>query len=293
MLSEDFIRANLSVVEDDEPQLSDEDRLIKTLLEQFEKYAKGGKKIPQEIVSSLSAIDSLSRLVDSIATQISIDLVDKQQLLETIPQRERVDAVLSLLEAELDLQKVDSRIRSRVKEQMERSQKDYYLNEQIKSIQKEMGDDSVSEIDELSEKIQASKMPTEAESKATAELKKLKNMAPMSAEATVVRGYLDWLVGLPWGKKSRIRKDIHSAQQVLDEDHYGLEDVKERIIEYLAVQNRVKNTKGPILCLVGPPGVGKTSLGKSIARATNRKFVRMALGGVRDEAEIRGHRRTI
>ena len=176
----------------------------------------------------------------------------------------------------MDLQKVDSRIRSRVKEQMERSQKDYYLNEQIKAIQKEMGDDSVSEIDELSEKIQSSKMK-EAESKATAELKKLKNMAPMSAEATVVRGYLDWLVGLPWGKKSRVRKDIRSAQQVLDEDHYGLEDVKERIIEYLAVQNRVKNTKGPILCLVGPPGVGKTSLGKSIARATNRKFVRMAL----------------
>ena len=291
-LSEDFIQASLSVVDDDEPQLSDEEGLIKLLLEQFEKYAKGGKKIPQEIVSSLSAIDSLSRLVDSIATQISVDLADKQQLLETIPKRERVDAVLSLLEAEMDLQKVDSRIRSRVKEQMERSQKDYYLNEQIKAIQKEMGDDSVSEIDELSEKIQSSKMPKEAKSKATAELKKLKNMAPMSAEATVVRGYLDWLVGLPWGKKSRVRKDIHSAQQVLDEDHYGLEDVKERIIEYLAVQNRVKNTKGPILCLVGPPGVGKTSLGKSIARATNRKFVRMALGGVRDEAEIRGHRKT-
>ena len=291
-LSEDFIQASLSVVDDDEPQLSDEEGLIKLLLEQFEKYAKGGKKIPQEIVSSLSAIDSLSRLVDSIATQISVDLADKQQLLETIPKRERVDAVLSLLEAEMDLQKVDSRIRSRVKEQMERSQKDYYLNEQIKAIQKEMGDDSVSEIDELSQKIQSSKMPKEAESKATAELKKLKNMAPMSAEATVVRGYLDWLVGLPWGKKSRVRKDIHSAQQVLDEDHYGLEDVKERIIEYLAVQNRVKNTKGPILCLVGPPGVGKTSLGKSIARATNRKFVRMALGGVRDEAEIRGHRKT-
>ena len=291
-LSEDFIQASLSVVDDDEPQLSDEEGLIKLLLEQFEKYAKGGKKIPQEIVSSLSAIDSLSRLVDSIATQISVDLADKQQLLETIPKRERVDAVLSLLEAEMDLQKVDSRIRSRVKEQMERSQKDYYLNEQIKAIQKEMGDDSVSEIDELSQKIQSSKMPKEAESKANAELKKLKNMAPMSAEATVVRGYLDWLVGLPWGKKSRVRKDIHSAQQVLDEDHYGLEDVKERIIEYLAVQNRVKNTKGPILCLVGPPGVGKTSLGKSIARATNRKFVRMALGGVRDEAEIRGHRKT-
>ena len=203
-----------------------------------------------------------------------------------------MELLLSLMDAEIDVQEMEKRIRGRVKKQMERSQRDYYLNEQMKAIQKEMGDDSQSEVDELQQRIDDLGMPVEAKEKTQAELNKLKNMAPMSAEATVVRSFIDWMVNIPWSKKSRVRKDLAAAQQILDEDHYGLEEVKDRIIEYLAVQNRVKRSKGPVLCLVGPPGVGKTSLGESIARATNRKFVRMALGGVRDEAEIRGHRRT-
>ena len=230
--------------------------------------------------------------MDTVAAQMSLELEDRQQVLETLDLNARMELLLSLMDAEIDVQEMEKRIRGRVKKQMERSQRDYYLNEQMKAIQKEMGDDSQSEVDELQQRIDNLGMPVEAKEKTQAELNKLKNMAPMSAEATVVRSFIDWMVNIPWSKKSRVRKDLAAAQQILDEDHYGLEEVKDRIIEYLAVQNRVKRSKGPVLCLVGPPGVGKTSLGESIARATNRKFVRMALGGVRDEAEIRGHRRT-
>jgi len=230
--------------------------------------------------------------MDTVAAQMSLELEDRQQVLETLDLNARMELLLSLMDAEIDVQEMEKRIRGRVKKQMERSQRDYYLNEQMKAIQKEMGDDSQSEVDELQQRIDDLGMPVEAKEKTQAELNKLKNMAPMSAEATVVRSFIDWMVNIPWSKKSRVRKDLAAAQQILDEDHYGLEEVKDRIIEYLAVQNRVKRSKGPVLCLVGPPGVGKTSLGESIARATNRKFVRMALGGVRDEAEIRGHRRT-
>ena len=239
-----------------------------------------------------SGIDDPSRLMDTIAAQISLELEDRQRILEILEPGKRMELLLGLMDAEIDVQEMEKRIRGRVKKQMEQSQRDYYLNEQMKAIQKEMGDDSQSEVDELQQRIDDLGMPLEAKEKTQGELNKLKNMAPMSAEATVVRSFIDWMVNIPWSKKSRVRKDLLAAQRILDEDHYGLEEVKDRIIEYLAVQNRVKRMKGPVLCLVGPPGVGKTSLGESIARATNRKFVRMALGGVRDEAEIRGHRRT-
>ena len=273
----------------------EEEVLMRSVITGFDQYSKLNAKIPPEILSSVSAIDDSHRLADTIAAHLTLkELEEKQKILQMNDVRERLEYILGIMESEIDLLQVEKRIRGRVKKQMEKSQREYYLNEQMKAIQKELGEmeDVPNEIDELAQKIEESGMSKEAREKADAELKKLKMMSPMSAEATVVRNYIDWLVSVPWKKKSAIRKDISAAETVLDEDHYGLEKVKERIIEYLAVQQRAKKLKGPILCLVGPPGVGKTSLGQSIARATNRKFIRVALGGVRDEAEIRGHRRT-
>jgi ATP-dependent Lon protease len=265
----------------------------RTLLTQFDQYVKLNKKIPPEILTSLSGIDDGGRLADTVAAHLPLKLEQKQHILEIEDVLKRLEHLLSVLETEIDILQVEKRIRGRVKRQMEKSQREYYLNEQVKAIQKELGDgEEGADLDELEKKIKAAHMPREARKKADAEFKKLKLMSPMSAEATVVRNYIDTLVALPWKKRSKISKDLAEAVKILDADHYGLEKVKERIIEYLAVQQRVDKLKAPILCLVGPPGVGKTSLGKSIARATNRKFVRMSLGGVRDEAEIRGHRRT-
>jgi len=278
-----------------EPVSSDEgEALMRSVLAEFDQYVKLNMKIPPEILTSLTGIDDPARLADTISAHLSLKLEDKQNLLEMQSVRERLEHILSVMESEIDLLQVEKRIRGRVKRQMEKSQREYYLNEQMKAIQKELGemDESPNEMEELAKKIESSGMPKEAKEKAESELNKLKMMSPMSAEATVVRNYIDWLVGVPWKKKTRIEKDISKAFKVLEDDHYGLEKVKERILEYLAVQQRVKKLKGPILCLVGPPGVGKTSLGQSIARATGRKFIRVALGGVRDEAEIRGHRRT-
>ena len=270
------------------------DVLMRTVLNTFEQYVKLNNKIPPEVLNSLSGIDEAGRLADTIAAHLNLKLDEKQQILEVQSEQSRLEHLLGIMESEIDLLQVEKRIRGRVKKQMEKSQREYYLNEQMKAIQKELGDmdEAPNELDELSAKIEEAGMSKEAREKADSELKKLKMMSPMSAEATVVRNYIDWLVNVPWKKRSRVRSDLAKAQLVLDEDHYGLEKVKERILEYLAVQQRVRKLKGPILCLVGPPGVGKTSLGKSIARATNRKFIRMSLGGVRDEAEIRGHRRT-
>lgn len=269
--------------------------LVRSLMSQFEQFVQLGKKVPAEVVSSLSSIEEPSRLVDTMAAHLTLKLEQKQQILEILPLRERVEHVLGVLDGEIDLLQVEKRIRGRVKKQMERSQREYYLNEQMKAIQKEMGgleEGNGGELDDLKKKIEDAGMPPEAHTKATTELNKLKMMSPMSAEATVVRSYIDWLSNVPWKKASKVRNDLKHAEDILEADHYGLDEVKERILEYLAVQQRVRKLKGPVLCLVGPPGVGKTSLGESLARATNRKFVRMALGGVRDEAEIRGHRRT-
>ncbi|MBZ0105848.1 MAG: endopeptidase La [Sulfuricella denitrificans] len=267
--------------------------MMRSVFAQFDQYVKLNKKIPPEILTSLASIDEAGRLADTIAAHLPLKLEQKQLVLEMFPVHERLEHLLGQLDSEIDILQVEKRIRGRVKRQMEKSQREYYLNEQVKAIQKELGDmDEGADLDELENKIKAAQMPREAKAKADAELKKLKLMSPMSAEATVVRNYIDVLVGLPWKKKTKISKDLAAAEAVLEEDHYGLEKVKERIVEYLAVQQRVDKLKAPILCLVGPPGVGKTSLGQSIARATNRKFVRMALGGVRDESEIRGHRRT-
>ncbi|HDY99262.1 MAG TPA: endopeptidase La [Pseudomonas sabulinigri] len=268
--------------------------LTRSLMSHFEQFVQLGKKVPSEVVSSLSSINQPGRLVDTMAAHLSLKLEEKQAILEILPLNERVEHVLGVLDGEIDLLQVEKRIRGRVKKQMERSQREYYLNEQMKAIQKEMGnlDEGHSEFDELRKKIDDAGMSEEALTKVNAEFNKLKMMSPMSAEATVVRSYIDWLTAVPWKKASKVRHDIQRAEKVLEEDHYGLEEVKERILEYLAVQKRVRKLKGPVLCLVGPPGVGKTSLGESLARATNREFVRMALGGVRDEAEIRGHRRT-
>jgi len=270
------------------------DVLTRSLLAQFEQYVKLNKKVPPEILASLSSIDEPGRLADTIAAHLAVKIEQKQAILEIFDARERLEHLVAKLEEEIDLLQVEKRIRGRVKRQMEKSQREYYLNEQMKAIQKELGDmdEAPNEIEDLTRKIEEAGMSTEAKDKAFAELNKLKMMSPMSAEATVVRNYVDWLVSVPWKKRTKIRHDLPKAEGVLEEDHYGLEKVKERIVEYLAVQQRVRKLKGPILCLVGPPGVGKTSLGRSIARATNRKFVRMSLGGVRDEAEIRGHRRT-
>lgn len=268
--------------------------LRRVLLDQFEEYAKHGRKVPAEFISSLADVEDVSRLADLLAAQMSLQLEQKQEILELDDIVARTEKLMEFLDAELDLQRMEKRIRGRVKKQMERSQRDYYLNEQMKAIQKELGEDEDghNEVEALRKRIAEAKMPQEALDKANAELKKLQQMSPMSAEATVVRTYLDWMLNVPWHKRTRVRLDLDKAEEVLNADHYGLEEVKERILEYLAVQKRVRKLKGPILCLVGPPGVGKTSLAESIARSTNRKYVRMALGGVRDEAEIRGHRRT-
>ena len=290
--SEEFIRAQVSVQQELELEQREADAIVRSLLSHFEQYAQGNKKIPQEVLASLSGIDDPSRLLDTMAAQMSLEVHDRQSILESVEIKTRMERLLGFMDAGLAVQQVEKQVRGRVKKQMEQSQRDYYLNEQMKAIQKEMGDDSASEMDELQSKIENAGMPAEAKEKAQTELNKLKNMAPMSAEANVVRGFVDWMLNIPWSKRSRVRKDLAVAQEILDADHYGLTEVKERIIEYLAVQNRVGKSKSPVLCLVGPPGVGKTSLGESIAKATNRKFVRMALGGVRDEAEIRGHRRT-
>ncbi|MFZ5556067.1 MAG: endopeptidase La [Pseudomonadota bacterium] len=272
-------------------QTTELEAMRRTIMAQFDQYVKLNKKIPPEILTSLAGIDEPGRLADTIVAHLPLKLEQKQKVLEIFDLGKRLEHLLTLLETELDILQVEKRIRGRVKRQMEKSQREYYLNEQVKAIQKELGEEE-GDVDELSKRIKAARMPKEARKKAEAELKKLKLMSPMSAEATVVRNFIETLVSLPWKKKSKISNDLKAAQSVLDKDHYGLEKVKERIVEYLAVQQRVDKLKAPILCLVGPPGVGKTSLGQSIARATNRKFVRMSLGGVRDEAEIRGHRRT-
>ena len=290
----DFSLATVRQLMCDELPEDEVDGTIRETVAHFEKYVNVSKKVPNEVLTSLSGIDDPGRLADTIAAHMSVDLQEKQNILEMASVKTRIEHLMGLMDSEIDLFQVEKKIRGRVKKQMEKSQREYYLNEQMKAIQKELGemDDAPNEIDELQNKIVEAKMSEEASEKANAELNKLKMMSPMSAEASVVRGYIDWLVGLPWAKRSKIKHDIKRAQSILDQDHYGLEEVKDRILEYLAVQKRVRKLKGPVLCLVGPPGVGKTSLGESIAKSTNRKFVRMALGGVRDEAEIRGHRRT-
>ena len=289
-----FFVAEVERVKSAEMPEREAEALGRSVLGQFEQYVKMNSKVPPEILSSLAGIDDSGRMADTVAAHMALKIEERQELLEIIDVRERLERLLELMESELDLLQVEKRIRGRVKRQMEKSQREYYLNEQMKAIQKELGDmdDVPNELDELSGKIEKAGMSKEAKQKTEAELGKLKMMSPMSAEATVVRNYIDWMVNVPWKKRSKICRDLTQASGVLEADHYGLEKVKERILEYLAVQQRVAKIKGPILCLVGPPGVGKTSLGRSIARATNRKFVRMALGGVRDEAEIRGHRRT-
>ncbi|MFT0549044.1 endopeptidase La [Allopusillimonas ginsengisoli] len=280
-------------VELDAEEGAEAEALRRAVVAQFEQYVKLNKKIPQEILTSLTGIDDAGRLADTIAAHLPLKLEQKQSMLEVVGTAQRLETLLTQLESEIDILQVEKRIRGRVKKQMEKSQRDYYLNEQVKAIQKELGEgEEGADIEDLEKKIEAAHLPKEARKKVDAEVKKLKLMSPMSAEATVVRNYIDTVIGLPWRKKSRVNNSISNAEEVLDADHYGLEKVKERIVEYLAVQQRVEKLKAPILCLVGPPGVGKTSLGQSIARATNRKFTRMALGGVRDEAEIRGHRRT-
>ncbi|AFJ55436.1 MAG: endopeptidase La [Pseudomonadales bacterium RIFCSPLOWO2_12_60_38] len=288
------LRAEVALIEEVEAPERESEVFVRSLLSQFEQYVQLGKKVPAEVLSSLNSIDEPSRLVDTMAAHMALKIEQKQDILEIIDLSARVEHVLAMLDGEIDLLQVEKRIRGRVKKQMERSQREYYLNEQMKAIQKELGDgeEGHNEIEELKKRIDAAGLPKDALTKATAELNKLKQMSPMSAEATVVRSYIDWLVQVPWKAQTKVRLDLARAEEILDADHYGLEEVKERILEYLAVQKRVKKIRGPVLCLVGPPGVGKTSLAESIASATNRKFVRMALGGVRDEAEIRGHRRT-
>ncbi|MAF84612.1 MAG: endopeptidase La [Chromatiales bacterium] len=293
--TDEYFSADIRLIEEDQDSASREvDVLKRSVISQFEHYVKLNKKVPPEILTSLSGIDQPGRLADTIAAHMSLKLDEKQKVLAIEGVRERLEHVMGLIDSEIDMLQIEKRIRGRVKQQMEKSQREYYLNEQMKAIQKELGDmdDAPNEIADLEKKIADSGMSSEAHEKVTSELNKLKMMSPMSAEAAVVRNYIDWLVKVPWKKRSKIYRNLEKAEGILEEDHYGLEKVKERILEYLAVQQRVKKLKGPILCLVGPPGVGKTSLGKSIARATNRKFVRMSLGGVRDEAEIRGHRRT-
>ena len=291
--ADEYFTADITPVALDGADTAEVEALRRALLAQFEQFVKLNKKIPSEILSSLNGIDRAGRLADTIVAHLPLKLEQKQEILEMFDIQVRIEHLLGLMESEIDILQVEKRIRGRVKRQMEKSQREYYLNEQVKAIQKELGeDDEASEIDELEKKIKLAGMTKEAKDKVMAELKKLKMMSPMSAEATVVRNYIETLLDLPWKKKTKVSKEIDAAEAILDEDHFGLEKVKERILEYLAVQKRVDKLKAPILCLVGPPGVGKTSLGQSIARATNRKFVRMALGGVRDESEIRGHRRT-
>ncbi|XEI34496.1 endopeptidase La [Aeromonas veronii] len=290
----DFFVGEAQYIASNAIEEKDQDVLVRSAIGQFEGYIKLNKKIPPEVLTSISAIDDAARLADTMAAHMPLKLEDKQKVLEIVSVSERIEFLMAMMESEIDLLQVEKRIRTRVKKQMEKSQREYYLNEQMKAIQKELGEleDSPDEFEALHRKIEEAGMPEDAREKAQAELAKLKMMSPMSAEATVVRSYVDWMVQVPWKARSKVKKDLGKAQEVLDADHYGLEKVKDRILEYLAVQARVNKLKGPILCLVGPPGVGKTSLGQSIAKATGRKYVRMALGGVRDEAEIRGHRRT-
>ncbi len=293
--TEDYFTAKIEVIRDDQTVSEREmEVLMRSATALFDQYVKLNKKVPPEVLTSLSSIDDPSRLADTMAAHMSLKLDEKQNVLEMVDIRDRLEHLMGLMESENDLLQIEKRIRGRVKRQMEKNQREYYLNEQMKAIQKELGEleEAPNEIEDLGNRIEAAGMPKEAKTKALAELSKLKLMSPMSAEATVVRNYIDTLVNVPWKKRTKIRNELKAAEDVLEADHYGLEKVKERIIEYLAVQQRVRKLKGPILCLVGPPGVGKTSVGQSIAHATNRKFVRMALGGVRDEAEIRGHRRT-
>ena len=288
------LEASLQVIKDDKDLSEEEELLVKSAKALFEEYVDLNKKIPVEVKSTVSEIDDANRLTDTVISHMTLPLDQKQKILEIELLKDRLQQLISYIDAELDLLKVEAKIRGRVKKQMEKSQKEYYLNEQMKAIQKELGDDggSISEADILLDKIKSVSMPELASEKAVSELNKFKMMSPMSAEASVIRNYLDWMVKIPWKKRSKIKNNLETAEKTLNQDHHGLEEVKERILEFLAVQKRVKKLKGPILCLVGPPGVGKTSLGESIAAATGRKFVRMSLGGVRDEAEIRGHRRT-
>jgi ATP-dependent Lon protease len=289
-----FMKACSLILEPKELQSDEADVLIRSTNDLFEQYVNLNKKIPSEVIATVAGIEDADRLGDTIASHMTLSLEQKQDVLEVADLTDRLEHLMSLMDAEIDVFKVEQRIRSRVKKQMEKSQREYYLNEQMKAIQKELGDseEGVSELDQLGKKIDDASMPTGALQKARSELGKLKMMSPMSAEASVLRNYLDWMINVPWNKRSRIKHDLSNSEKTLDHDHHGLEEVKERILEFLAVQKRVKKLKGPVLCLVGPPGVGKTSLGESIARATGRKFIRMSLGGVRDEAEIRGHRRT-
>lgn len=290
----EFFVAKAEYLESEPLEDKEEEVLVRSAIGQFEGCIKLNKKIPPEVLTSLSGIDEAARLADTMAAHMPLKLEDKQSVLEMVNVGERLEYLMAMMESEIDLLQVEKRIRTRVKKQMEKSQREYYLNEQMKAIQKELGDldEGHDEFEALNRKIEEANMPSEAKEKALAELNKLRMMSPMSAEATVVRSYVDWMTSVPWSQRSKIKRDLAKAQEVLDTDHYGLEKVKERILEYLAVQSRVRQLKGPILCLVGPPGVGKTSLGQSIAKATGRKYVRVALGGVRDEAEIRGHRRT-
>lgn len=290
----EFFQAHASVREDTDEDDSELEALARSVVTQFEQYIKLNKKIPPEVLVSVNQIEEPAKLADTVASHLSLKISEKQELLETALVGDRLERIFGFMESEIGVLQVEKKIRNRVKRQMEKTQREYYLNEQLKAIQKELGEgeDGKDEASELEEKLNKAKMPKEAKEKAQAELKKLRNMSPMSAEATVVRNYLDWMVSIPWNKRSRVSHDLKKAKKVLDKEHFGLEKVKERILEYLAVQARTKKVKGPILCLVGPPGVGKTSLGKSMANATGRSFVRMSLGGVRDESEIRGHRRT-
>jgi len=289
-----FFEANARALDEPEAESKELEALMRSVTSQFEQYVKLNKKVPPEVLNSAMQIEDASKLADTVASHLALKIADKQDLLATVDVGQRLEKVYSFMEGEIGVLQVEKKIRGRVKRQMEKTQREYYLNEQLKAIQKELGEgeDGREEMAELEKRINETKLTKESREKCLAELKKLKNMSPMSAEATVVRNYLDWVLSMPWGKRTRIKKDLDWSQEVLDADHYGLETVKERIIEYLAVQQRTNKIKGPILCFVGPPGVGKTSLGRSIARATGRNFIRFSLGGVRDEAEIRGHRRT-
>jgi ATP-dependent Lon protease len=292
--TEEYFTANVDFLKTTDSQVENGEVLVRSAISQFEGYVKLNKKIPPEVLTSVSGIDDAEQLADTMAAHMPLKLEDKQKVLEIVNISERLEYLMALMEGEIDLLQVEKKIRTRVKKQMEKSQREYYLNEQMKAIQKELGDmeDTPDEAELINKKIEEAQMPKEAKEKTQAEAKKLQMMSPMSAEATVVRSYIDWMTSVPWKKRSKLKRNLKLAQEVLDQDHYGLDKVKERILEYLAVQQRVTSLKGPILCLVGPPGVGKTSLGQSIAKSTGRKYVRMALGGVRDEAEIRGHRRT-
>ncbi len=292
--TDDFFEARVSELEETEGDIDTINALLRSVTEEFERYAKVKKNIPEDAMTTISEAQDSAKLADLVSGHLGIEVHQKQELLETLAVSERLEKVYGLMQGEMSVLQVEKKIKTRVKSQMERTQREYYLNEQMKAIQKELGDgeDGAGEVAELEERVENTKLSKEAREKAEAEIKKLKSMSPMSAEATVVRNYLDWMLSIPWGVKSRVKKDLGRAEKILDDDHYGLEKVKERIVEYLAVQQRSKKLKGPILCLVGPPGVGKTSLGKSVAKATGREFIRISLGGVRDESEIRGHRRT-